>query len=126
MLITDKLSLQLGNSPKSINASALNDWFNSEKENPVLIDVREQSELEIACLSNEFLNIPISKVNFEYVEEIFAGLLDREIVVMCHAGIRSYNFCQWSLDNKIVNEIWNLEEGIDGWSRYIDPTIPRY
>jgi len=25
-----------------------------------------------------------------------------------------------------VNEIWNLEEGIDGWSRYIDPLIPRY
>ena len=29
-------------------------------------------------------------------------------------------------DNKIVSEIWNLEEGIDGWSRYIDPSIPRY
>ena len=126
MLITDKLSLQLGISPKSINASTLNDWFNSEKENPVLIDVREQSELEIACLSKKFLHIPISEVTFEYVEEIFAGLLDREIVVLCHAGIRSYNFCQWSLDNNIVNEIWNLEEGIDGWSRYIDPTIPRY
>ena len=51
---------------------------------------------------------------------------DREIVVTCHAGIRSYNFCQWSLDNNIVSEIWNLEEGIDGWSRYIDPSIPRY
>jgi len=25
-----------------------------------------------------------------------------------------------------VSEIWNLEEGIDGWSRYIDPSIPRY
>ena len=118
--------MQLGNSPKTINASTLNDWFNSEKDNPVLIDVREQSELEIACLSKEFLHIPISKVTFEYVEEIFSSLLDREIVVMCHAGIRSYNFCQWSLDNNIVNEIWNLEEGIDGWSRYIDPTIPRY
>jgi len=30
------------------------------------------------------------------------------------------------LDNNIVSEIWNLEEGIDGWSRYIDPSIPRY
>ena len=118
--------MKLGNAPKSINASTLNDWFNSEKENPVLIDVREKSELEIACLSREFLHIPISKVNFEYVEEIFSGLLDREIVVMCHAGIRSYNFCQWSLDKHIVEEIWNLEEGIDGWSKYIDSSIPRY
>jgi len=116
----------LANFPKSINASSLNDWFNSEKEDPVLIDVREHSELEKASLSKEFLHIPISKVSSEYVEEIFAGLLDREIVVMCHAGIRSYNFCQWSLDNNMVKEIWNLEEGIDGWSRDIDPTIPRY
>ncbi len=116
----------MGNYPKSINASSLNDWFNSEKENPVLIDVREDSELEVARFSMEFLHIPISKITTAYVEEIFAGLLNREIVVMCHAGIRSYNFCKWSLDNNFVKEIWNLEEGIDGWSKYIDPSIPRY
>ena len=116
----------MGNCPKSINASSLNDWFNSEKEDPILIDVREQSELELARFSQRFLHIPISKVTSEYVEEIFDGLSDRAIVVSCHAGIRSYNFCQWCLDNKIVSEIWNLEEGIDGWSRYIDPSIPRY
>ena len=116
----------MGNYPKNINASSLNDWFNSEKEDPVLIDVREQSELEIARFSKEFLHIPISKVTSEYVREILDGLSDREIVVTCHAGIRSYNFCQWCLDNNIVNAIWNLEEGIDGWSRNIDPSIPRY
>ena len=116
----------MGNYPKSINASSLNDWFNSENEDPVLIDVREHSELEKARFSTEFLHIPISKVTFEYVEKIFDGLLDREIVVICHAGIRSYNFCQWCLDSNIVSQIWNLEEGIDGWSRYIDSSIPRY
>ena len=116
----------MGNYPKSINASSLNDWFNSEKEDPVLIDVREQSELVLARFSREFLHIPISKVTSEYVKEIFAGFLEKEIVVTCHAGIRSYNFCQWCLDKNIVSEIWNLEEGIDGWSRYIDQSIPRY
>jgi len=99
----------LGRYPKSINASSLNDWFNSEKEDPVLIDVREQSELELARFSKEFLHIPISKVTSQYVEEIFAGLLDRDIVATCHAGIRSYNFSQWCLDNNIVRERWNLE-----------------
>ncbi len=116
----------MGNYPKSINASSLNDWFDSKKEDPVLIDVREKSELELARFPQEFLHIPISKVTFEYVEKMFDELSDREIVVTCHAGIRSYNFCQWCLDNNIVSEIWNLEEGIDGWSRYIDPSIPRY
>ena len=116
----------MGNYPKSLNASSLNDWFSSDKEDPVLIDVREQSELEIARFSKEFLHIPISKVSREYVEKIFDDLLERKIVVSCHAGIRSYNFCQWCLENNIVSEIWNLDEGIDGWSRYIDPSIPRY
>ena len=116
----------MGSYPKSINASSLNDWFNSEQEDPVLIDVREESELEIASFSQKFLHIPISKVTSEFVKEIFDGLRNREIVVTCHAGVRSYNFCQWCLDNNIVGEIWNLEEGIDGWSRYIDPSIPRY
>ena len=116
----------MGNYPKSINSSSLNDWFDSEKEDPVLIDVREQYELEIARFSQEFLHLPISRVTSEYVEEIFANLLKRKIVVTCHAGIRSYSFCQWCLENNIVSEIWNLEEGIDGWSRYIDPSIPRY
>jgi len=116
----------LENYPKSINASSLNEWFDSEIEDPVLIDVREKSELEIARFSQEFLHLPISKVTFENVEEIFADFLDKEIVVTCHAGIRSYNFCQWCLDNNIVSEIWNLDEGIDGWSRYIDSSIPRY
>jgi len=118
--------LKFKNYPKSINSQSLSDWFNSEKEDPIIIDVREQSELEIAFFPKEFLHIPISKVSLEYVQEKLCGLLDRKIVVMCHAGIRSYNFCQWSLDNNIIGEIWNLEEGIDGWSRYIDPTIPRY
>ena len=114
------------NYPKSINALKLNDWFISEKENPIIIDVREDSELEIASFSNEFLHIPISKVSVKYVQEKIGGLLNRQIVVICHAGIRSYNFAQWVLEKKLLNEIWNLEEGIDGWSRYVDPTIPRY
>ena len=116
----------MGNYPKTINAHFLNDWFNSGKENPIIIDVREQEELEIASFSKEFLHIPISKVSLEYVKEKIGGLLERKIVVICHAGVRSYNFGKWSLDNNLVSEIWNLEEGIDGWSKYIEPTIPRY
>jgi len=74
LLITHYLSYQLGNYPKSINATSLNDWFNSEKEDPVLIDVREHSELAIAHFSKEFLHIPISKVTSEHVDAIFSGL----------------------------------------------------
>ena len=118
--------MQLEKFPKPINAYFLEDWFNSEKENPIIIDVRELSELEIACFPKDFLHIPMSKISYDYVQEKIGVLIEKKIVAICHAGIRSYNFGKWSLDNNIVNEIWNLEEGIDGWSRYIDQTIPRY
>ena len=114
------------NYPKSINAYNLKDWFDSDKENPIIIDVREQLELDIACFPKEFLHLPISKVSIEYVRTKIKCLLDKKIVVICHAGIRSYNFGKWSLDNNLVSEIWNLEEGIDGWSKYIDQRVPRY
>ena len=114
------------NYPKIINAFDLNEWFNSENENPIIIDVREYSELEIACFPKEFLHLPISKLSVDLVKPKISDLEDKKFVVICHAGIRSYNFGQWALDNNLINEIWNLEEGIDGWSQYIDQTIPRY
>ena len=114
------------NIPNSLSVHGLNKWLNSNHENPIIIDVREDSELEIARFPNEFLHIPISKVSLEYVKSRITYVKDKKIVVLCHAGIRSYNFGKWSLDNNLVNEIWNLEEGIDGWSKYIDQTIPRY
>ena len=116
----------MGSYPKNINAFDLNKWFNSEEENPFVIDVREDSELEIASFPKIVLHLPISKGSVEYVKSRIGDVNDKKFVVLCHAGIRSYNFGQWSLDNNLVNEIWNLEEGIDGWSRYIDQTIPRY
>ena len=112
--------------PKTISAFRLNDWFNSENEDPIILDVREDLELQRACFNKEFLHLPISKVSIEYVKKNISSFKDRKFVVLCHVGIRSYNFGIWSLDNNLFSEIWNLEEGIDGWSRYIDQTIPRY
>ena len=112
--------------PKSINAYELNEWFNSANENPFIIDVREQSELKIASFQKKFLHLPISKASIDDVQRKIDHLKEKKIVVICHAGIRSHHFAQWLLDKDYVSEIWNLEEGIDGWSRYIDPTIPRY
>ena len=116
----------MGNYPKTINSFELNEWFNSENENPIIIDVREDSELAIASFPKKFLHLPLSKVSVEYVKTKIIDVKEKKFVVICHAGIRSYNFGQWSLDNNLVNEIWNLAGGIDGWSKYIDQTIPRY
>ena len=114
------------NMPKSLTVHNLNDWLGSKNENPIVIDVREGQEIDIASLSFVDIYIPISKVSFEYVSSIISKHINRKFVIVCHRGIRSYNFAQWLIDNELAREVWNLEEGIDGWSIHIDSSIPRY
>ena len=114
------------NIPNSLSVHDFNQWLNSNHENPIVIDVRESLEIDKASLSFVDIYIPISKVSFEYVSSIISKHLNKKFVILCHRGIRSYNFAQWLIDNKLVMEVWNLEEGIDGWSIHIDSSIPRY
>ena len=112
--------------PKSIDAYDLQQRLSSSGEKPVIIDVRENMELNIASLPFTEIFIPMSQVSIELVVSELEKYKKKNFVVLCHRGIRSYNFGQWLLDNDIVDEVWNLNEGIDGWSRNIDPRIPRY
>ena len=114
------------NAPKSLTAHNLHNWLNSKSENPIIIDVRESLEIDIASLSFVDIYIPISKVSFQYVSSIISKYVNKKFVIFCHRGIRSYNFAQWLLENELVKEVWNLEEGIDGWSIQIDSSVPRY
>ena len=112
--------------PKSIDAHSLQKWLSSSVEKPVIIDVRENMELNIASLPFTEIFIPMSQVSIELVASELEKYRKKKFVVLCHRGIRSYNFGQWLLDNDIVDEVWNLRDGIDGWSRDVDPRIPRY
>ena len=114
------------NIPRSLTAHNLQDWLNSDKEKPILIDVRESVEIDIASLPFVDIYIPISKVSFEDVSEKLSKYLNKKFVILCHKGIRSYSFAQWLIENELVKEVWNLDEGIDGWSIHIDPSIARY
>ena len=114
------------NIPNSLTVHDLNQWLNSNDENPIIIDVRESIEVDKASLPFVDIYIPISKVSLEYVSTIVSKHLNKKFVILCHRGIRSYNFAQWLVDTKLVKEVWNLEEGIDGWSIHIDSSIPRY
>ena len=116
----------MDNIPKSLTVQYLNDWLNSRHENPIIIDVRESFEVSIAALHFVDIYIPMSKVSFDYVSSLLSQYINKKFVVLCHRGIRSYNFAQWLIDNKLAKEVWNLEEGIDGWSIHIDSNIPRY
>ncbi len=112
--------------PKDLSSLNLYDWINSKDEDLVIIDVREQLELEIADFPHEVIHIPMSEISQEYISSKINLLKGKKVVVLCHMGVRSYNFGAFLLDNNYVDEVWNLKEGIDGWSRNIDSNIPRY
>tara|TARA_B100000700_G_C14297851_1_gene513478 strand:+ start:167 stop:517 length:351 start_codon:yes stop_codon:yes gene_type:complete len=112
--------------PQKISPIDLNAWINRNKELPVLVDVREYSELEMAAFSFEVVHLPLSKAE-DWMKSLPDYLpIHRPIVVICHAGVRSWNFGVWLLDQGWESEVWNLEGGIDAWSVNVDPNIPRY
>ena len=40
--------------------------------------------------------------------------------------VRSWQLGCWLLQERGYGEVWNLEGGIDAWSREVDPAVPRY
>ena len=112
--------------PQPIQASELQQWLQSEQPSPQLVDVREAAELAIAPFPGAVLHRPLSQSN-EWLTTLQADLKpDQAVVVVCHAGVRSYHFGLWLLDQPWGLEGWNLEGGIDAWSLQVDPSVPRY
>ena len=85
-----------------------------------LIDVREPYELELAQIEGAKL-IPLGQVE-ERADEIDRS---NDIVVFCHAGVRSARAVR-ALQARGFTNIYNLDGGIDAWSEQIDPAVPRY
>ena len=91
-----------------------------------LVDVREAMELEMARLQAPVIHLPLSE------SERWIGALrellspEREVVVLCHAGVRSWQFGCWLMEAQGFPMVWNLQGGIDAWSVEVDPNVPRY
>jgi rhodanese-related sulfurtransferase len=84
------------------------------------IDVREPIEHEMASIEKAEL-LPLSVFN-DWIDTLKK---DEEIVVMCHHGIRSANVCMFLIRNGF-EKVFNLDGGIDLWSKQVDETVPRY
>ena len=88
---------------------------------PILLDVREPWEFQTASLPDSLL-MPMGDVPARAHQELDP---DQPIVVLCHHGARSLSVTMW-LRNQGFESVQSLAGGIDAWSRFIDPTIPRY
>ena len=89
-------------------------------ERPLLLDVREPREWEMARIEGARL-VPLGTL---------AGAipsLDREaeIVVMCKSGVRSANAAR-QLRDAGFRRVLNLAGGIKRWSADVDPRVPTY
>ena len=91
-----------------------------------LVDVREDQELAMARLDHPVIHLPLSRAA-EWMDRV-GTLLDRDqpVAVLCHAGIRSYQFGCWLIEQQGFTAVLNLQGGIDAWSAEVDPTVPRY
>lgn len=84
-----------------------------------LLDVREPWEAEIASLPGAVL-IPLGELP-DRVGELDP---DREVVAYCHGGVRSLRAA--GLLQEAGLKVKSVAGGIDGWSRTVDPDVPRY
>ncbi len=102
-----------------ITAPALKERLD-QGDNIFLLDVREPFEYEFCRLAGAKL-VPLAEVPARLHE------LDetREIVVYCHAGVRSARAVNW-MRQAGFNRVKNLVGGIDAWSLYVDANVPRY
>ena len=106
---------------QNLTAPALAEWLaDTSRPAPVLLDVREPWEIETAKIAGSVF-IPMREIPARSEE------LDDEaqIVCVCHHGARSANVGMF-LEGRGFKQIFNLQGGIDAWSKLVDPSVPTY
>ena len=105
---------------KQITAQELQQMLETTAAAPVLLDVREDRELAICQIAGS-LHIPMGQVP----AELSRLQADAPVVAICHHGARSYQVAMF-LEQQGFSDVYNLQGGIDGWAREIDPDMARY
>jgi len=95
-------------------------WPESERDDIVLLDVRDADELDLAALPRA-LHIPMMEIP-QRLSELDP---ERPVVVMCHTGVRSRHVAGFLVANRF-KRVFNLAGGIDAWSIEVDTELPRY
>jgi adenylyltransferase/sulfurtransferase len=93
-----------------------------EKQDFVLVDVREQNEYDMARIPGSVL-VPLSQLPNRFHElDKFKG---KEIVVHCKMGGRSAKAITFLKQQGFENLV-NMAGGITAWSDQVDPSVPKY
>jgi rhodanese-related sulfurtransferase len=87
-----------------------------------LLDVRQPEEYAICRLPDGVL-IPLGELP-RRVEEVTPPE-GAAVVVYCHHGVRSLSGAVM-LERAGFTDVASLAGGIEAWSVFVDPTVPRY
>lgn len=87
---------------------------------PVLLDVREEWEL-MRCQLPGITWIPMGQI----VARINELDKNKETVVVCHHGIRSWQVAKF-LESEGFGDVINLSGGVDAWAKQVDPAMALY
>lgn len=96
----------------------------SPDQTPVVLDVREPAELQIASVTAQgftLLTIPMGTVPLRLAE------LDPQqpIACLCHHGGRSMQVAQF-LASSGFDKVANIAGGIHAWAAEVDPSLATY
>lgn len=104
-------------SPKQLAA-----YLQQSDNRPLLLDVREPWEFARCHIAESEL-IPMQQIPLAVEQSKLDPM--REIVVICHHGIRSRHVAYY-LEQIGFNNVINLEGGVERWANEVDPTMKRY
>jgi rhodanese-related sulfurtransferase len=106
---------------EQLSVTGLKAWLDdASRPQPVLLDVREPWEYELARIEGSTL-VPMQAVPAR------SGELDEaaETVVICHHGARSMQVAMF-LERAGFARVYNLAGGVDAWARRVDPSMATY
>lgn len=105
---------------RQMTASEVQQYLACTDTPPYLLDVREPSEWEICRIEGSEL-LPMQQIpgRLEQLDP------DRETIVICHHGVRSYQVALY-LEHCGFDDVINLRGGVAAWARDVDPSMATY
>lgn len=106
---------------REFGPAELRDYLRDNPNPPLLVDVREPWEFDICRLPGTQL-FPMRQLFHEPETQLPPH---RELVLICHHGIRSRQVAGF-LERHGFRDIINLAGGLDAWAREVDPQMATY
>ncbi len=110
---------------QQITALQLSAWLDDPvRPRPLLLDVREPWEFDVCRIPGA------QAMAMRSIPARFADLQrehgrERDIVVICHHGARSYQVAMF-LEQQGFSNLYNLYGGVAAWAQQVDPDMATY